>query len=184
MATPTNPDRKLSTFESLPLEIRRKVYDELLKADHIRQPPNGLMICHYKFETAILVVNKKIHSEAHNTLYYDNRFIVVSTNMDCFHACMEDHEVAAIACTKPKAVALFDVSRSHPIEGARLSITEPCAPTTRETLRCRISSEQGPQDLSPSRWGVRTLCSHDTHPDGVHGDDEFQVHLPCGEGVQ
>lgn len=43
-----------STFEKLPLEIRSKVYEELLKADNVRQPPNQNFIRDYHFETAIL----------------------------------------------------------------------------------------------------------------------------------
>lgn len=102
--------KKLSTFEKLPVEIRRKIYDELLKADRVREPPDQFLVCDYHFKTAILGVNKQIYREAHETLYHDNCFIVVSCNWEWIYKVMANHEVAAIACDKPKLVAEFKVT--------------------------------------------------------------------------
>ncbi len=100
----------LSTFEKLPVEIRRKIYDDLLKANRVRQPPDHLLVCNYHFQTAVLGVNKQIHREAHDTLYQDNRFIVVSCNWELISKVMANHEVAAIACGKSKLVSSFKVA--------------------------------------------------------------------------
>ena len=45
-------------------EIRQKIYVELLRAENVRQPPNEDLVCVYRFETAILAVNKKTNYEA------------------------------------------------------------------------------------------------------------------------
>jgi len=100
----------LSTFEKLPVEIRRKIYGELLKANRVRQPPDHLLVCNYHFQAAILGVNKQINREAHDMLYQDNRFIVVSCNWEMICEVMGNHEVAAIACSKSKLVSSFKVA--------------------------------------------------------------------------
>lgn len=102
--------RGLSTFEKLPVEIRRKIYDNLLKANRVRQPPDQYLVCNYHFQTAVLGVNKQIYREAHDTLYKDNRFIVVSCNWELISKVMINHEVAALACGKSKLVSNFKVA--------------------------------------------------------------------------
>jgi len=102
--------KALSPFEKLPVELRRKIYDDLLKANLVRQPPDHFLVCNYHFQTAILRVNKQIHREAHVTLYRDNRFIVASCNWESIYKVMANHEVAAIACDKPKLVSNFKVA--------------------------------------------------------------------------
>ena len=101
--------KRLSPFEKLPLEIRRKIYATLLNADDVRQPPDHNLNREYKFETAILRVNKQIYGEAYTALYYDNHFLVVSSNWDLIPTAARSHEVATIASTKPKLVAKFKV---------------------------------------------------------------------------
>ena len=104
----------LSTFELVPAEIRREIYQYLLKAKHVRQPLDEFMIRHYHFETVILGVNKKIYNEACPVLYRENHFIQVSCNWETFPLTMANHEVAALMTTKPKLVSRFKVCGSTP----------------------------------------------------------------------
>ena len=102
------------TFEGLAIEIRRKIYSHLLISDKVRQPPDQHLIRYYRFETAILCVNKKIHLEASHMLYNENTFITVSCDWDLIFTVMKNHEVA-ILCDKPKLVARFkkNIMRLH-----------------------------------------------------------------------
>lgn len=102
--------KKLSVIEKLPLEIRLKIYNLLLNAESVRQPPDQYLVRKYKFETAILSVNKQIYREAYDMLYHDNHFIVVSCKWEMIHTIMSNYEVAAIAGNRPNLVAKFKVS--------------------------------------------------------------------------
>ena len=101
-------------FEGLPIELRRKIYSHLLISDKVRQPPNEHLIRYYRFDTAILCVNKKIHLEALDMLYNENTFITVSCDWDQIFIVMKNHEVAVL-CEKPKLVARFkkNIMRLH-----------------------------------------------------------------------
>ena len=84
MAAPAKPPKAdglpvLSrTLEGLPVELRRKIYSYLLISDQVRQPPDQLLIRSYRFETAILSVNKRINTEASEVLYNENKFVTIS----------------------------------------------------------------------------------------------------------
>lgn len=60
----TIADNELSAFERIPIEIRKQIYEELMKGENVRLPPNETLVQHYHFETAILSVNRKIYNEA------------------------------------------------------------------------------------------------------------------------
>lgn len=113
---PSQPDGTptSATLEGLPIELRRKIYSHLLISNKVRQPPNEHLICYYRFETAILRVNKKIHLEASHMLYNENTFITVSCDWGMILTVMKNHEVA-ILCDKPKLVARFkkNIMRVH-----------------------------------------------------------------------
>lgn len=91
------------------IELRRNIYEELLKAENVRQAPDQDMICQYHFETAILGVNKKIHNEAWSILYRDNHFVTVSCDWPHISKSFVKYHVAAISVSKPKVVAKFKV---------------------------------------------------------------------------
>lgn len=101
--------RELSAFEKLPAELRLKVYEELLKAEKVRQRPDNYLARPYRFDTAILCVSKKIHDEAWPVLYRENQSITVSLNRANVWKTMTVFEVATIAVSKPKLVARFKV---------------------------------------------------------------------------
>jgi len=102
--------KQLSRLEKLPVEISRKIYKEILLANNVQQSPNGKMIWVYSLEPALLATSKQIHKVAWPILYHENRFIVASCAWSGIFTSMENHQVAAIACTKPNAVARFSVS--------------------------------------------------------------------------
>lgn len=104
--------KKLSKFEKLPKELRRKIYEHLLKAENVQGPPDDELVCYYKFETSILAVSKQIHQDTWPILYQDNQFIIVSHNWDDIFTLLNEYEVAPIASTKPKEVAEFKVSEA------------------------------------------------------------------------
>lgn len=98
-----------SAMEKLPLELRRQIYHELLKAENVRQPPNKHLVRDYRFETAILRVNKRLHGEAYDVLYGGNTFVVVSCNWAMITTILTEHQVATLARSSPKLVANFKV---------------------------------------------------------------------------
>ena len=123
-----NPVKEVSTFEKLPLEIRLKIYNELLNANKVRQSPDQGRVrqyisintvgkpgiseaieCRYEFSTALLRVCKKIYNEAYSTLYHNNYFIVVSTNSQRISEHLLDHCVASLGCGQPQSVQKFKV---------------------------------------------------------------------------
>lgn len=116
-STPSQADDTMktpTTLESIPIELRRQIYTHLLKADHVRQLPNKFLICSYRFETAILSVNKKIHQQASDILYNENQFVTISCDWDIILTVMSNHEVA-IVCGEPNLVGRFkkNIMRLH-----------------------------------------------------------------------
>lgn len=102
------------TLDKVPTEIQRKIYINLLKADHVRQPPDEYLVRSYHFHTAILSANKRIYQIAHPILYQENHFIVVSCSWEVVCETMTNHEVATVSA-KRDLVARFKkhVMRLH-----------------------------------------------------------------------
>ena len=73
--------RKKSTFEGLPLEIRRSIYGYLLKAKGVRLPSTShhyYCLHRYNFAVAVLRASKQICNEAYDMLYHENHFTTVT----------------------------------------------------------------------------------------------------------
>ena len=113
--------RQLSTLEKLPLEIRRRIYQFLLKADSVHQSFNNQMVREYHFQLAILRVSKQIYGEAYDMLYRDNAFVAIFFNglSSHFWANLGNYGVAALGRTIPDIGAQF---KEHDL---RLDVTLP-----------------------------------------------------------
>jgi hypothetical protein len=71
------------SFTSIPLEIRRKVYEYLL-SDHYVLTYTSELHMESKYETALFTVCKKISDEALDFFYTTNAFVAIESNMGYF----------------------------------------------------------------------------------------------------
>jgi tetratricopeptide (TPR) repeat protein len=71
------------SFTSIPLEIRRKVYEYLLSDDYVLTYTSELHM-ESKYDTALFTVCKRISDEALEFFYTTNAFIAVESNMGYF----------------------------------------------------------------------------------------------------
>ena len=83
----------MSRLEQLPPAVRRKILGYLLIAEHVRQPPNHLLVENYAFEVNVLRVNRAINKEATAILYQENTFIKVHNYYLEAEKTMSNHEV-------------------------------------------------------------------------------------------
>ncbi|KAL8903057.1 MAG: hypothetical protein Q9207_004189 [Kuettlingeria erythrocarpa] len=101
-----NEPAKLSlALDRIPVEIQRNIYAYLLDSDSVRQRPNKHYLRSYRFETAILSVNRHIYQISHDVLYRDNIFIVVSCNWKAMTRFLYLHGVAELSINESNVSA-------------------------------------------------------------------------------
>ncbi|KAI4177318.1 MAG: hypothetical protein LQ346_007699 [Caloplaca aetnensis] len=91
------PSKSSLALNRIPVEIQRNIYAYLLESDSVRQQPHKHLIRSYRFETAILSVNKHIHQISHDVLYTDNKLIVISCNWEAMPRALNIHGVAGVS---------------------------------------------------------------------------------------
>ncbi|KAI4187195.1 MAG: hypothetical protein L6R41_002963 [Letrouitia leprolyta] len=84
------------TLDKLPTEIQRQIYFHLLNADCVRRPPDRCSVSSYDFHMPLLRVNRRIHHIAHEVLYHDNRFILVTSDWKVICLAMLLYKVASV----------------------------------------------------------------------------------------
>lgn len=85
-----------SALEKLPTELQQNIYNHLLKIDCVCQQPKRYGGRPYRLHTEILLVNRQTHQIAHDVLYKDNRFILVTSDWAAIQWAMPRYKVAAM----------------------------------------------------------------------------------------
>jgi hypothetical protein len=81
------------SLDQLPQAALRRILKYLLVAEHVRQPPNHLLVENYAFQVNVLRVNKAINKEGTVVLYMENAFIKVQSDFIDAEKSMHNHEV-------------------------------------------------------------------------------------------